>query len=139
MKLWGLETLIRRRMRDAGFRPPKIGAHMLRHTFRVQYILQGGDIPSLMRIMGHSDVASTMLYAEMSNEVIAEQHRKFSPMSGRSAARLSGRPQLITNNEPERLTCNFRESSVPCLLRRKARLIHSTSEYRQGGCRDNIM
>ena len=78
---WGLQQMVRGCMRDAGFRPPKIGPHMLRHTFGVQYMMNGGDMFSLQRILGHKKVESTMLYVEMSNLMVAEQHRKFSPMA----------------------------------------------------------
>ncbi len=78
---WGLKTVVRRRMRHAGFKPPKIGPHTLRHTFGTQYMLNGGDVFSLKRIMGHSNIETTMLYVEMSDRLVAEQHRKFSPMA----------------------------------------------------------
>ena len=78
---WGLKEIVRRQMLGAGFRPPKIGPHTLRHTFGTQYMLNGGDVFSLRRIMGHSRIETTMLYAEMSDTLVAQQHRKFSPMA----------------------------------------------------------
>ena len=84
---WGLKGLVRRHMRQAGFQPPKIGPHMLRHTFGVQWMLNGGDLSSLMHIMGHTDIETTMLYARMSNNLATSQHRKFSPMAQRSDGR----------------------------------------------------
>ena len=68
-------------MRRAGFKPPMIGPHTLRHTFGTQYMLNEGDVFSLRRIMGHSRIETTMLYAEMSDRLVAEQHRKFSQMA----------------------------------------------------------
>ena len=78
---WGLQQIVRRIMRHAGFRPPKIGPHTLRHTFGVQYILNGGDVFSLQRIMGHQRLTTTMVYVDMSTELVARQHAKFSPMA----------------------------------------------------------
>ena len=78
---WGLKIAVRRQMRRAGFNPPKIGPHTLRHTFGTQYMLNGGDVFSLRKIMGHSRIETTMLYAEMSDTLVAQQHRKFSPMA----------------------------------------------------------
>ena len=78
---WGLQQIVRRNMRNAGFEPPKIGPHTLRHTFGMQYILKGGDVFSLQRIMGHRRLETTMIYVNMSIELVAEQHRKFSPMA----------------------------------------------------------
>ena len=79
---WGLQQIVRRNMRKAGFEPPKIGPHTLRHTFGIHYILKGGDVFSLQRIMGHRRLATTMIYVDMSTELVAQQHRKFSPMAG---------------------------------------------------------
>ena len=68
-------------MRHAGFEPPKGGPHMLRHTFVVQYIINGGDVFSLQRIMGHQRLTTTMVYVDISTELVARQHEKFSPMA----------------------------------------------------------
>ena len=84
---WGLQQIVRRNMRKAGFEPPKIGPHTLRHTFGMQYILKGGDVFSLQRIMGHQRLATTMIYVNMSTELVAQQHRKFSPMADPALAR----------------------------------------------------
>lgn len=79
---WGLQQIVRRNMRKAGFTPPKIGPHTLRHTFGVQYIINGGDMFSLQRIMGHQRLPTTMVYVGMSTELVALQHAKYSPMAG---------------------------------------------------------
>ena len=76
----GVEQTIRKTLWRAGFRPPKAGAHMLRHTFGRHYIMAGGDVFSLQRIMGHADVSTTMLYVHLSISDLEEQHRRFSPM-----------------------------------------------------------
>ena len=84
---WGLQQIVRRNMRKAGFEPPKIGPHTLRHTFGIHYILNGGDVFSLQRIMVHRRLATTMIYVDMSTELVAQQHRKYSPMAGIAHAR----------------------------------------------------
>lgn len=78
---WGLQQIVRRNMRHAGFEPPKIGPHTLRHTLGMQYILKGGDVFSLQRIMGHRRLDTTKIYVNMSTELVAQQHRKFSSMT----------------------------------------------------------
>ena len=75
-----LKQIVRACMLRAGFSPPKLGPHTLRHTFGVQYMVNGGDVASLQYILGHAKVESTMLYVRMSNSLVVDQHRKFSPM-----------------------------------------------------------
>ncbi|WP_299776369.1 tyrosine-type recombinase/integrase [uncultured Pseudoteredinibacter sp.] len=46
--------------------PPGQMSHVLRHTFASHFIMNGGDIMVLQRILGHSNVKVTMRYAHMS-------------------------------------------------------------------------
>ena len=76
----GLQQIVKRNMRNADFLPPEIEPLTLRHTFGLQYILKGRDVFSLQRIMGHTRIETTMIYVNMSTNLVAQQHRKFSPM-----------------------------------------------------------
>ena len=88
----GLQQAVRRAMKAAGLdRRRKIGPHTLRHTFGVQYIMNGGDLPTLQKIMGHRKIETTMKYLIVSNELVKAQHRKASPMSVLLAKRESER------------------------------------------------
>ena len=75
-----LQKIVKKLMIAAGFKPPKLGPHALRHTFAVQYIVNGGDVASLQRILGHANVQTTMIYTQMTIGLVARQHRQFSPM-----------------------------------------------------------
>ena len=77
---WGLQRLVRRQLRPASF-TPKLGPHLLRHTFATQFLLNGGNVFSLQRLLGHENIATTMLYTALSDTLVAEQHRIFSPMA----------------------------------------------------------
>ena len=44
---WGIQQIVRRNMRNAGFEPPKICPHTLKYTSGMQYILKGGEVFSL--------------------------------------------------------------------------------------------
>jgi integrase/recombinase XerD len=59
---------------------PKLHPHMFRHTFARNYVLNGGDIFTLQRILDHADIQTTRKYVQMDNEHIREQHNKFSPL-----------------------------------------------------------
>ena len=39
--------------------------HVCRHTFASHFLMKGGDILTLQRILGHSDIKLTMRYAHL--------------------------------------------------------------------------
>lgn len=57
----------------------RVSPHSLRFTFARNYLLNGGDIASLMKIMGHKSLAMAQLYTEMFQPDVARQHSKYSP------------------------------------------------------------
>lgn len=48
---------------------------MLRHTFASHFVINGGDILTLQRILGHSSIVMTMRYAHLSDGHLAEASR----------------------------------------------------------------
>src|SRR5690606_18818222 len=46
--------------------PKGQAAHVLRHTYASHFIMNGGDILTLQRILGHSTITLTMRYAHLS-------------------------------------------------------------------------
>ena len=82
MKPSGVSLAVRRLLRKADIKPPKAGPHTLRHTFALRFIMAGGDVFSLQRIMGHQSVETTMIYVYMSDSLLAAQHSRYSPMAG---------------------------------------------------------
>lgn len=55
--------------------------HVLRHTFAVQYILNGGDPFSLQEILGHSTLEMVSRYVRLARAELARQHDRASPMA----------------------------------------------------------
>jgi len=58
----------------------KLHPHMFRHTFARNYVLNGGDIFTLQKILDHADIQTTRKYVQMDSDHIREQHNKFSPV-----------------------------------------------------------
>lgn len=55
---------VKRRQKDCGFGDKEIHPHVFRHTFSKQYMARGGDVLSLSRELGHSDIKVTRDYLE---------------------------------------------------------------------------
>jgi integrase len=60
----------------AGCRPLGMAWHALRHTFASHYMMAGGSLLALSKILGHADVKITMVYAHLAPDYIgAEMNR----------------------------------------------------------------
>lgn len=46
--------------------------HTLRHTFASHLIMQGVDLPTVKKLMGHSDIQTTMIYAHLAPDHLAD-------------------------------------------------------------------
>ena len=56
-----------------------LSPHLLRHSFALAYIENGGDLFSLQRILGHTDQTTTSKYVNMARSNVKAQHSKYSP------------------------------------------------------------
>ncbi|TGE38712.1 site-specific integrase [Desulfosporosinus fructosivorans] len=56
--------------------------HKLRANFAQYYLLNGGDILTLSRILGHSNLEVTKVYLQFDDESVNRQYQKFSPLNG---------------------------------------------------------
>jgi integrase len=63
----------------SGISTPGQLTHILRHTFASHYMMAGGDILGLQRILGHASITMTMRYAHMSPDHL-ESALRFSPL-----------------------------------------------------------
>ncbi|TBR44358.1 integrase [Marinomonas agarivorans] len=59
--------------------PAGQNTHVLRHTFASHFIINGGNILSLMRILDHSDISITMRYAHLAKDHFIDAI-KFNPL-----------------------------------------------------------
>jgi integrase/recombinase XerD len=65
---------------DAGITGRKTGPHTLRHTFGTMYVRSGGNLTALQKIMGHTDIKTTMIYVTLATSDVAADHARHSPV-----------------------------------------------------------
>lgn len=80
------QEVLRRVLRTGGFaetpregrKPrPHVTFHGLRHTFASHWVMKGGDLFKLQRILGHKSVQMTMRYAHLAPEAFAADYGRF--------------------------------------------------------------
>lgn len=74
----GLKLMFRRMAQSAGVK--RLHAHLLRHTFAVNYLMNGGDVFSLQQILGHTTLEMVRRYVNLANTHVMTQHKRFSPV-----------------------------------------------------------
>jgi len=75
-----VQRILERMSARAGFAAGRVSPHRLRHSFATHYIMNGGDPFSLQRILGHSDIKTTMVYVNLAGVGLREAHAKASPV-----------------------------------------------------------
>jgi len=75
----GIQQMLRRCGKRAGISGVRCLPHTFRHTFAKSYLVNGGDIFSLQKILGHSSLASVRTYLNLFGTDIKKQHQKYSP------------------------------------------------------------
>ncbi len=74
----GLKQIIDRLGERSGI--PRLRPHLFRHSFAVHYLLAGGDLITLQRILGHTTLQVTQMYLHLVDSDIKIQHSRFSPV-----------------------------------------------------------
>jgi len=75
-----VQSLISRICKRAGITGIRCSPHTLRHTFAKLYLMEGGDIFSLQKILGHSSLEMVKAYLNLASSDVSQQHRRFSPI-----------------------------------------------------------
>jgi len=78
MTVNSLKLMFSRLARESGV--PRLHAHLCRHTFAINYLMNGGDIFSLKEILGHTTLDMVSHYLHFTQSQLIARHNKFSPM-----------------------------------------------------------
>jgi site-specific recombinase XerD len=83
----GLKLLFRRLAESSGVK--RLHAHLLRHTFAVNYLMNGGDVFTLQQILGHTTLEMVRRYVNLANAHVMTQHKRFSPVDRMNLRQIS--------------------------------------------------
>lgn len=67
---------IRRFYSRAAIPVPSSPWHILRHTFASHFLMSGGGLVTLQRILGHTTIAITQIYSHLSDEHVATEMKR---------------------------------------------------------------
>jgi len=71
-----------KRLQDVmGFEDVRLSAHTFRHTFAHRYIMNGGDVFSLQKILRHKSLSMTEKYLAMWGTALHAQNEKYNPLN----------------------------------------------------------
>lgn len=76
----GINLIFKTLKVDLGWKGERISAHTWRHTFAKTFLINGADVFSLQKIIGHADLRMTKKYIDLNDREIKMQHAKFNPL-----------------------------------------------------------
>ena len=65
---------------SAGLEGVRCSPHTFRHTFAKKFLLNGGDLFTLQKILGHTTLEMVRNYVNLASADVTAIHRRFSPM-----------------------------------------------------------
>lgn len=76
----GMQQAIKLYGEAAQIKGVRVSPHTFRHTFAKMYIMNGGDVFSLQKILGHTSLEIVRMYVNLFGTDVAKQHAKYSPL-----------------------------------------------------------
>jgi site-specific recombinase XerD len=71
-----VQRLVETRAKQAGI-PKHIHAHLLRHSFATDLLVNGADLRSVQELLGHANISTTQVYTHLTNKQLREVHQAF--------------------------------------------------------------
>ncbi|MBO0793070.1 MAG: tyrosine-type recombinase/integrase [Ktedonobacteraceae bacterium] len=114
----GMGMLFKRLKQRAGITGTRIGPHIFRHTFAMNYLIKSNDPFSLQELLGHEDLTTVLNYIHMNDTILQEQKRKFSP-GDHLPTRMPGprdlRRSVSAKKQPRKRETVKRSNALPSL------------------------
>lgn len=71
-----VQRLVVARAVQAGI-PNHIHAHLLRHSFATDLLVNGADLRSVQELLGHANISTTQVYTHLTNNQLRDVHKAF--------------------------------------------------------------
>ncbi len=71
-----VQRLVEARAIQAGI-PKHIHAHLLRHSFATDLLVNGAELRSVQELLGHANISTTQVYTHLTNKQLREVHQAF--------------------------------------------------------------
>ncbi len=75
-----LREVFRRLKEELGMSGKRFSPHTIRHTFAKMFLLNGGDLFALQKILGHEDISTTKMYVDYTEKEMNVQMQQCSPL-----------------------------------------------------------
>ena len=72
----GVQRLMDSLANDSGLPKGKLTPHVLRHNFATGLLERGADLVSIQKLLGHSTIATTRVYLEISDQTLREVYHR---------------------------------------------------------------
>ena len=72
----GIEKIVRELGEKSGIQR-RVYPHLIRHTTATMALQRGMDVTEIQRLLGHSNVATTMIYAKVDQNNVKTSHKKY--------------------------------------------------------------
>ena len=79
MSRWAVHMMITQHGSAAGIAGVRCSPHTLRHTGAKRFILAGGDVFTLQKLLSHTTLVMVRRYVELADVNVKAQHQRFSP------------------------------------------------------------
>ena len=87
--------MFQRRAKEAGISGVRVSPHTFRHTFAKQWLLNGGDVFSLQKILGHSSMDMVRQYVNLAQAEVQTVHARFSPADSMFGGQITGQKKRL--------------------------------------------